>query len=103
LDLNNILNNPTLPENYYKNLSDNDLITYNLPKVLDTKESYHYNMIGMILHHGKIGSGHYTALFKDGDWWEYNDQEASRRNIQDVLNETITMEKVYILLYERVS
>jgi ubiquitin C-terminal hydrolase len=44
-----------------------------------------YNLIGIILHEGKLGSGHYTAFFKSKEWLEYNDLTVSKIDIQKTL------------------
>ena len=28
----------------------------------------------MVLHEGSIARGHYTAIFKHGNWFKYNDE-----------------------------
>jgi ubiquitin C-terminal hydrolase len=85
LDLGQILNNPTLPSSYYKSLSDEQLDTYHLPKEINVSPCTKYNLMGMILHEGKLGSGHYTAILKGQEWIECNDLKISKINIEKTL------------------
>lgn len=58
----------------------------------------------MVLHEGSIAKGHYTAIFKHGNWFKYNDEFATEiKDIEHLLEEPEIMERLYILLYQRIS
>lgn len=72
--------------------------------MLDLTKSYKYQLIGMVLHEGSITRGHYTAIFKHGGWFKYNDEFVTEiKDMASLLEEPEIMERLYILLYERIS
>lgn len=58
----------------------------------------------MVMHEGSIARGHYTAIFKHGNWFKYNDELVTEiEDIERLLEEPETMERLYILFYQRIS
>ncbi|KAF2100362.1 UCH-domain-containing protein [Rhizodiscina lignyota] len=61
-----------------------------------------YDLIAVDNHYGGLGGGHYTAFAKnffDGQWYEYNDSQVSKRNDPDV----VITSAAYLLFYRRRS
>ncbi|KAI9840768.1 MAG: CSN-associated deubiquitinating enzyme Ubp12, partial [Thelocarpon superellum] len=58
-----------------------------------------YDLFAVDNHYGGLGGGHYTACarnFIDGNWYDYNDTMASRKNAQQAVTPA-----AYLLFYRR--
>jgi ubiquitin C-terminal hydrolase len=74
LSLKGLLQNPNLPEHYYKTLSAAERQEVKLPAVIDESNSFDYRLQGLILHSGNTRGGHYKSLCLQGEeWWEFDD------------------------------
>ena len=64
------------------------------------KKSVNYKLMGMCIHQGRLGGGHYYAIcknYKNGKWNVHNDTSVSEITLDKVLKET-----PYCLFYIRV-
>lgn len=71
----------------------------------DQKDTF-YELIGIDIHHGGAGGGHYFAYCKDFDnnqWYQFNDSSVSFAHdvINNIANQTADPGGPYILFYKR--
>ncbi|HBL98170.1 TPA: hypothetical protein DDZ86_00835 [Candidatus Dependentiae bacterium] len=87
-----------------------DLSVKCAPGVLANGEHAIYDLAAVVVHHGTLARGHYTARvkFKDRAWYEVNDTlvtKMSPQNLQDLLNDNLAgggrRPTPYILAYVR--
>ncbi|OIR58648.1 MAG: Ubiquitin carboxyl-terminal hydrolase [Amphiamblys sp. WSBS2006] len=63
------------------------------------KESTPYDLVGVVVHHGSFGSGHYTAYCRDSEGWShYDDTRVRRASVGEVFKA-----QCYILVYQKKS
>lgn len=94
-------------------------------KKLHPKEYYEYKLTGVVIHIGTSEVGHYYSLIMDREypnvpegqrWYEFNDTEVSKYNLQELSNDAFgskekfaflrqysKLSNAYLLFYERES
>jgi len=63
------------------------------------KDSYHYDLYGVVNHYGNVLGGHYTCYIKNANnkWYHFNDN-----NVNEIdNNESIISPKAYCLFYRK--
>jgi ubiquitin C-terminal hydrolase len=62
------------------------------------KDSYHYELYGVINHSGGVLGGHYTCYIKNinNQWYEFNDSKVSLINTNQLISP-----KAYCLFYRK--
>ena len=78
------------------------------------KDKYIYDLMGVCLHHGNLGGGHYTSIVRKGNtnWVHYNDQmvqplptfpeNTPEHIIQQELEKILHNPAVYCLVYRKI-
>eukprot|EP01017_Pseudomicrothorax_dubius_P006835 TRINITY_DN12027_c0_g1_i1.p1 TRINITY_DN12027_c0_g1~~TRINITY_DN12027_c0_g1_i1.p1 ORF type:complete len:286 (+),score=35.48 TRINITY_DN12027_c0_g1_i1:64-921(+) len=79
-----------------------DMIDYPLDLDLTKfapKQSCQYTLIGVIMHHGSLDSGHYVSFSKVGEkWYLFDDEDVRPAQPRDVLKR-----EAYILMYRQID
>lgn len=68
----------------------------NLDNLCKTKNNI-YELYGISLHNGNVGSGHYMAAVKNNGWYLFNDMSVSKINFSDLR----TNYQAYCLFYRK--
>ena len=96
------------PAPHQKNIRPVSFPRYNLnlKEFVAGNQDTFYELIGIDIHHGNAGGGHYFAYCKDfenGQWYQLNDSSVSFANnaIDDIVNQKIEAGSPYILFYQR--